>query len=402
MAAAPVCALEIGTSKVIALVGEMRADDGHVMITGMGEQPSSGVRKAEIINFEHAAACVRAALLAAEETSGVAIREVLLAVSGGHIQSVVNRGAVPVRDSDGEITLDDIDKVMEVARAVNLPPDREILHTICQEFCIDDRQRVVSPEGMAGAKLSLEMLVLHGVRGILRNTVRVVTSIPMDVTDVVFSGLCSALAVLTPEQKKSGVVVIDFGAGTTEYLAYAGGVLAAAGALGVGGDHVTNDVALGFNIPMSQAERCKCEWGSATREDSAAGARRVSLPPEVGFPGRSISQKSLSTVINARVDEILDAIKRRLEQPGLLQRVGSGIVMVGGGAHLRGIAEETERVFGLPCTVGKPRWVSGLATATEGPQYAACSGLVQYGFGAAPGRKRASPLGSWFKGLFGR
>ena len=233
MALPPVVAVEIGTSKTIALVGEMR-DDGHVMVTGMGEQTSMGVRKGEIIDFENAVTGVRAALEKAEENGSVSIRQVYLAVSGGHIQSVVNRGLVPVGDKDGEVMDEDIEQVMNVARAVSLPPEREMLHTICQNFCIDDQERVVKPEGMAGARLSLDMLVLHGLRTRLHNTVRVVRSVPVDILDVAFSGLCSALSVLTPEQKQGGVVVIDLGGGITDYLAYSDGVVAGAGALAVG------------------------------------------------------------------------------------------------------------------------------------------------------------------------
>jgi len=396
----PVVALEIGTSKVIALVGEMR-EDGYVMVTGMGEHPSAGLRKGEIIDLENAVVCVRSVLEMAEESGKVAIRQVHLAVSGGHIQSLVNRGTVPVLDEDGEITRDDIEEVMDVARAINLPADREILHTICQHFCIDNQERVVKPEGMEGAKISLDMLVLHGVRRRLHNTVRVVRSVPMDVQDVAFSGLCSALSVLTPAQKKSGVVVIDLGGGTTDYVAYAGNVVAAAGALGVGGDHITNDITLGFNIPMTRAERLKRESGSAV-VDEATASQRVALPAEVGFPGRTFGLRQLHTVISVRVEEILQSIRKHLDAQGTLHRIGAGIVLTGGGAHLGGIAELGSRVFGLPCSIGMPRNVSGLATATEGPEYATCTGLVQYAFRALTRERRSSPLGSWLKGLFGR
>jgi len=400
MSVPPIVALEIGTSKVIALVGEMR-EGGHIMITGMGRHPSSGVRKGEIIDLENAVVCVRSVLEAAEESGKVAIRQVHLAVSGGHIQSLVNRGTVPVLDRDGEITQEDIDQVMEVARAINLPPDRDILHTICQHFCIDDQERVLRPEGMEGAKLSMDMLVLHGVRNRLRNTVKVVRSVPMDVQDVAFSGLCSALAVLTPEQKTSGVVVIDMGGGTTDYLAYAGNVVAAAGVLGMGGDHVTNDIALSFNIPLSQAERLKQESGCAVME-AASASQWVALPPEVGFPGRSVSVRSLNTVINTRTDEILGMIRNCLEKENILHQLGAGVVLTGGGSHQKGIARLAEKIFGLPCSIGKPRNVSGLATATEGPEYATCVGMVQYGFRTLLGQRRVSGLGSWLKGLFGR
>jgi len=401
MAIPPVAALEIGTSKVIALIGELR-EDGSVMITGMGEHPSVGVRKGEISDLENAVVCVQAVLKAAEEHSGVSVEQIHLAVSGGHIHSFVSRGALPVRDPEGMITTDDVEEVMEMARAISLSPDREMIHTICQHFCIDEQERVVRPEGMEGARLALDMLVLHGVRSRLNNAVRVVERIPIDVQDVAFSGLCSALAVLTPEQKKIGVVVIDLGGGTTDYMAYAGGVVASGGALGLGGDHITNDIALAFNIPMARAERLKKEFGSATIPPTI-DPPKVSLPAEVGFPGKKISLKSLHTVINARVDEMFSTVKRRLIEENVLAHVGAGVVLTGGGAHMKGVTDLASEVFGVPCFVGKPRKVSGIALATEGPQYAACIGLVQYGFRTQedPGVKRQSPFGKFVRTLFG-
>jgi cell division protein FtsA len=371
------------------------------MITGMGEAPSAGVRKGEIIDLENAVVCVRSALAMAEESGKVAIRQVHLAVSGGHLESVINRGTVPVVDPEAGIAREDVEQVMEVARAIHLAPEREVLHTICQHFCIDGQERVIKPEGMEGARLALDMLVVHGVRARLHNTVRVVRSVPMDVQDVAFSGLCAALAVLTPEQKKSGVVVIDLGGGTTNYLAYADGVVATAGALGVGGDHITNDIALAFTIPGSQAESLKRGSGAATLR-SLSGAPRVTLPPEVGFPGRSVSVKALQTVIHARVEEMFGMVVRRLDREGILHHVGAGIVLTGGGAHLRGVTEVAEQVFALPCALGRPINVSGLAAVAAGPEYATGSGLVLYGFRTSADQRRESRLGGWLKDLFRR
>ena len=398
----PVAALEIGTSKIIAMVGETR-EDGNVMITGVGERPSSGVRKGEIIDLESATLCAKSVLAEAEETSNVALGQVFMAASGGHIRGLVNRGAIPLRDSDGLVSEEDVDQVMELARAVNLPADREVIHTICRHFCIDDQERVIKPEGMAGAKLSVDMLVLHGVRGLLRNTVRVVEQIPMEVQDVAFSGLCSALSVLTAEQKKSGVVVVDLGGGTTDYMAYAGGVVACGGALGVGGDHVTNDLAIAFNIPMGRAEKLKQEIGSATIP-SVLDPAKVSLPAEVGFPGRTINVRPVHTVINARMDEVFQMIKKRLDDDNVLPMVGAGVVLTGGGAHMKGVTELAETVFGVPCFIGAPRGITGIAVATDGPEYAACCGLVQYGFRVQerPGSGRGGILGAFMKTILGR
>jgi cell division protein FtsA len=400
MALPPVVALEIGTSKVVALVGDMR-EDNHIMITGIGEQNASGVRKGEIIDPENVGICVRSAVSAAEENGKVAIREVLVALSGGHIRSVRNRGTVPVLGRGGEISDEDIEAVMDVAKAVNLPSDREVLHTVCQDFCVDDQEHVLKPEGMVGARLALDMLVLHGVRNRLQNTVRIVRNIPLGVHDVAFGGLCAALAVLTPEQKKGGVAVIDLGGGTTDYVAYAGNVLATAGALGIGGDHVTNDLVMAFNIPISRAERLKREAGSAVT-DPVEADKKVSLPAEVGFPGKTVRLGSVHQVVNARMDEIFGLVRRHLETENVLHQLGAGIVLTGGGAHLANVCRLAESVFGLPCSIGKPRNVSGLATATDGPEYAACCGLIQYGFRTVREDAARPPFMDWLRGIFGR
>jgi cell division protein FtsA len=313
---------------------------------------------------------------------------------------MINRGAVPVLDPEGEIGEEDIEEVMDVAKAVNLPPDCEILHTICQHFTIDGQQRVVRPDGMEGRQLGLDMLVLYGVRNRMHNTVRVVQNVPLDVSDVVFSGLCSALAVLTPEQKKSGVLLIDLGGGTTEFVAYADNIVAAAGALGVGGDHVTNDIVIAFNIPTQRAERLKREAGSALIEPAAAD-RKVSLAPEVGFQGRVFPLTDLHTVINARVDEIFMAIRKALDDDKVPRHLGGGVVLAGGGARLSGIATLAEQVFGLPCTIGRPRGISGLASATDGPEYATCSGLIRYAFRNGRTRPAGKGLGGLIKILLG-
>jgi cell division protein FtsA len=394
MAIPPVVALEIGTSKVVALVGEMR-EDGHIVVTGIGEHESTGVRKGEIVDLQNVALCVRAALGIAEETGKVTINQVHVAVSGGHIQGIINSGEVPVLDPSGRIAQDDVDSVMEVAQAVNLPPDREMLHTLCQHFRIDNQDDVIDPEGMVGAKLSLNMLLIHGVRARLYNVINVVRSVPVEVSDVAFSGLCSALAVLTAEQKRSGVIVVDLGGGTTDYVVYADDVVAAGGAFGLGGDHITNDIALAFKIPTSEAERLKRESGSAILDASATASKQVVLPPEGGFQGRTVNLKALHTVINARADEILVMVRKRLEKENVLHHIGAGIVLTGGGARLRGIAPLAEKIFDLPCSIGKPINVSGLAVVTDGPEYATCSGLVLYGFEESDDRDvGASVLGA--------
>jgi len=391
-------ALEIGTSKVVALVGEMR-EDGHIVITGMGEHESTGVRKGEIVDLQNAALCVRSALGAAEETGKVTINQVHVAVSGGHIQALINSGEVPVIDPAGRISRDDVDAVMNVAEALNLPPDREMIHTLCQHFRVDNQVGVIDPEGLVGAKLALNMLLVHGVRARLHNVINVVKSVPLEVSDAAFGGWCSALAVLTPNQKRDGAIVVDLGGGTTDYVAYSDNVVAAAGVLGVGGDHVTNDIGLAFKIPTAQAERLKRESGSAVF-DPATGSKQVVIPAEGGFQGRTVHLKALHTVVNARVDEILVMIRKRLDKESVLHHIGAGVVLTGGGARLHGVVRLAEKIFDLPCSVGKPINVSGLAVVTEGPEYATCSGLVQYGFQESDDGEAGSSILNKFLGFF--
>ncbi len=393
----PVVALEIGTSKTVALVGEKR-DDGGIVITGSGEAESTGVRKGEIIDLEQAVAGVRRVLDDAEKASRVDICEVDVVVSGGHIRAMANRGAVPLQGADSEITEDDMEDAMDVARAVALAEDRQVIHTICRDFCIDGQQRVIRPLGMVGTLLEVSMLVVHGVRVRIRNTVRTAEMAPVDVGDVAFGGLCSALAVLTPEQKKAGVVVIDFGGGTLDYMAYGDGVVAAAGAIGVGGDHVTNDIALAFNTTHRMAEKLKVEHGSAI-VSVGRDADRITLPAEVGFSGAAVEPRVLQTVIHARLEETFGMLRRRLDQEDVLAHVGAGIVLTGGMARLPRIAELVTRVIGLPCTIGKPRQLSGLAAVSENPAYAACAGLVHYVFKT---REQNLQRGCSVFGAFGR
>ena len=401
MSVPPIVALEIGTSKVRAIVGEAR-EDGTLMITAIGECPSRGVRKGEIADFDNALACVRAALQLADENGKVVINLVHLLLSGGHIKSLVNRGSLPILDHGGEITPEDIEHVMETARAVNIPGDRDVLHTICQHFYVDDQDGVSNPLGMEGSKLAMDMLILHGVRSRLRNMVKVVRTAGVDVQDVAFGGLCAALGVLTPEDKESGVVVIDLGGGTTDYVVYAHNAIADAGAFAVGGDHVTNDIAYGLRVPTTEAERLKEASGSAL-VDLAARAQRIPvMPAGAGASEKTVKLSDLNTIIHLRVEEILNLVKAQLVRNNFLRSLRGGIVLTGGGAQLRQVDALAERIFGLPCRIGRPTGVSGITAVTNSPEYAATVGLVRYAFKSALKEAEKQTFGGWFKGLFTR
>lgn len=391
MSKTPIAALEIGTSKVCALVGEAR-EDGNIMITGMGGCPSCGVRKGVIVDLEKAADCVKTAIHEAEASGSVEIRQVYLLVNGDHIRSSVNQGSVPVFDPGRGISPDDIKDLTEIARAINLPHDCQRFHSIPQKYSVDGQTGIINPQGMHGTRLSLDMLIVHGSRNILNNTIRAARQVGLEVLDIAFTGLCSALATLTPEQKECGVALIDLGAGTTSHVVYAEEAIASAGVMAVGGDHITNDISQGFTISLRRADGLKHEAGAAIIEANDR-FHRIVIPPEVGFPACSVSASDLNAIINARMDETFKIIRSELEKKSLLPELGAGIVLTGGGAHLKGVDVLAEQIFGLSCSLGKPRYFSGIATANEGPEYSAPLGMIRHAVRST--RKQSEETESW-------
>jgi cell division protein FtsA len=389
----PLVALEIGTSKVAAVVGEVKPD-GSLLITGMGREDSKGVRKGEIVDFDTALACVKSVLVRAEENAQVEIGSILLAVSGGHLQSLVNQGSKKITGKNAEITEADEAEVMDLARSFSLPPDREVIHSIGQHFIIDDGRIVHRAVGMEGSRLALDMLIVHGTRNRLHTPVRLVRTIPLELEDLVFGGLCSALAVLTPEQKESGALVIDLGGGTTDYVLYASSKIAAMGSLAVGGDHVTNDIATAFAIQTRQAERVKREQGSAV-VDLSGKMKPVTVPADMSFEARTFTQGALQNVVNARMDETFQFILKRLHGENLHQ-LKAGVILTGGGAKLKGVRELAEKVFRLPCSIGRIQGVSGAVTQVADPEFATVVGLVKFGHKTAR-QVTASPLSQWWE-----
>src|SRR5678815_3559100 len=248
--------LEIGTSKICVVVGEGRPD-GTIKILGVGQAPSRGVRKGEIVDFETAMKCVHEAVVDAEEKSDIMIRSVYVGITGAHIQSFNNRGCVSVAEDHEEIDEQDIEDVKINAREVSIPAQNAFLHSIIQHYHVDGQDGVLNPIGMLGQKLEADFHIIHGVRTRIQNTIRCVKELPLDVEDVVFTGLASAQVVLTQHEKDLGALVIDMGGGTTDYILYVDGAVKQSGVLGVGGDHITNDISMGLRIPMTRAEKLK-------------------------------------------------------------------------------------------------------------------------------------------------
>jgi cell division protein FtsA len=371
-----IIALDIGSSKITVAVGEVHEDS--IALIGYGVQPAAGVRKGEIIDFENALISVRGALSAAEEMSQVYFQELYLVVTGMHPQAVVNRGKILVANPHEGVSIEDMEEVAAIARNYPLPPDRQILHSIRQWYYLDGQDQVAKPEKIEARNLSLDMLILHVNAGKVRNAARLVKQIGcMEICGRAFSGLCSALAVLTPEQKRTGAVVIDLGAGTTDYFAYSGDVISAAGTFGVGGDHVTNDIAQAFTLPTAQAERLKKNHGSAL---PTIGSDRelVTLAPEDGFAGMRIRRDALNLVIHARVEETLKLVRESLLRDRAYPQPQARIFLTGGGASMQGICELGQQIFGRPCSVGQAVEFKGASSFLEAPEHAAVLGMLRY------------------------
>src|ERR1700688_1902394 len=320
--------LEIGTSKICVGVGETRPD-GTLKILGVGQAPSRGVRKGEIVDFETAMKCVHEAVVDAEQKSDVMIRSVYVAVAGGHIQGFNNRGCVTLPEDRDEIDDQDIEDVKVNAREVSIPAQNAFLHSIIQHYHVDGQDAVLNPSGMLGQKLEADFHIIHGVRTRIQNTIRCVKELPLDVEDVVFGGLASAQVVLTQHQKDLGALVIDIGGGTTDYVLYADGAVKQSGCLAVGGDHITNDISIGLRIPMPRAEKLKIEEGSCILGNCLPG-EMILLKDDSGFAGKEIERETLNTIIHLRMREGLELLKRRLEEQPFINYVGAGIFITGG------------------------------------------------------------------------
>lgn len=396
--------LEIGTSKVCAVVGELSAD-GALNIVGLGQARSRGVRKGEIADAPAAEEDVRHAIVEAEQMADVEIRSVYLGVTGGHVRGFNNRGVHPVASSDREITEDDVQDVIKNAKTINLPAENHVIHAIRQHFLVDGQDGITNPVGMLGARVEVDVHVVHGNRNRLQNAIRTVKGLQLEVDEIVFNGLASSLALLTSEQKELGSIVIDVGGGTTEYVVYANGIIKHTGVLAVGGDHVSNDLAYGLKISLSRAEQLKLEQGAALLDDSVKG-QTLNCTSELGLPLKPVNLEHLRRIMSLRLEEIFQLIAQDLEQAGALDYARSGVFLCGGGARIPQIAKLAEQVLQVPATIGKTNSISGLKSALDQPEFAAAIGLVK--FGSFQQRKRAgkpsltSGLKNTFNQLFKR
>ncbi|TSA40416.1 MAG: cell division protein FtsA [Verrucomicrobiales bacterium] len=368
--------LEIGTSKVCVVVGDLN-DEGALNIVGVGQSKSRGVRKGEIVDARVVEEDVRHALTEAEQMADVEIRSVYLGVSGGHIRGFNNRGVHPVVSADREISEYDVQDVVKNAKAINLPQDNTVLHAIRQHFLVDGQDGVKDPVGMLGARLEVDVHVIHGHLNRLQNAIRVVKGMQLEVEEVVFNGLASSLAVLSPAQKELGSLVIDMGGGTTNYVVYSGGVIKHSGVLAVGGDHLTNDLAFGLKVPQSRADQLKIENGHALMDESIQG-QKMNITSDLGLPLNTINLGHLRRIMSLRLEETFQLIAQDVEQAGLLEYLRAGVFLCGGGSRVPEVARLAEQILQLPVTIGRTTTVNGLKSSLDKPEFATGIGLVKF------------------------
>lgn len=390
--------LEIGTSKVCIVVGEVR-NDGAIKILGVGQHPSAGVRKGEVVDSETVQTCLHDALMRAEERSDVEVNTVFLAVTGSHIQSINNRGTIRVADEQMEISPEDLEEVKKIARDVPLPKENGYIHSIIQHYFVDGQDKVLNPLGMLGQKLEADYHIVHGVKTRIQNAIKCVREVPLEVEDIVFSPVAAAQVVLNREAKNEGALLIDIGGGTTDYICFVDGAVVASGCVAVGGDHITNDIALVLKIPLTRAEKLKVTHGSASMKNLIDEEIVVE-----GEAGKKVSQEMLNGIMNARVTELLSVVAEPLKQQGLLDKLGKGIFLTGGSSLMNGIGDLAEDIFGIPVQKAGSSSMSGPSALFENPQYATPVGLIRYAQlldEQKPKKGALSKLGQKFEKIFG-
>lgn len=380
--------LEIGTHKICVVVGEAKRD-GAIKILGVGQAPSRGVRKGEIVDFEKVQTCVNDALVRAEDRSDVMIRNVFLGVTGAHIESLNNRGRHRLPDDQTEITEDDVEEAKEIARGVSIPQSNVFLHSVTRQYVVDGVEAVRQPIGREGRVLEADYHIIHGIRGRVQNAIRCVREIPLEVEDVVFNPVAAAQVVLTREAKMQGALMIDFGAGTCDYVLYEDGMITASGCVPLGGDHITNDVAMALQIPNSRAERLKADEGSVLYENVPDG-EMLSIEDDTGLVLGEVERAFLNEVMYMRTKEILIQVRVRVEDH--LGRLAAGVYLTGGVSLMKGVDAVAREVFGIKVTRAGSAPVSGITATFENPQYSAPIGLIRYAQSLDSEKPCLSPL----------
>lgn len=370
-----IAGLDIGTSSIKVAIGERKADGG-IDIIGVGSSPSRGLRKGVVVNIEGTVNAIGRAVAQAETMAGCEIASVLATLSGSHLRSQNSHGIVAVKGQ--EVSPLDIERVIDAAKAVAVPLDREVLHVVPQEFVIDDQDGVRDPIGISGVRLEARVHIITGAIASAQNIVKCANRCGLTVQDIVATPLASSRAVLSQEEQELGVLLVDIGGGTCSIAVFHAGAIKFTSVLAVGGNHVTNDIAAGLRTPLLAADRIKCEYGTAI----TAGVSKtdiIEVPSVGGRSPRVLSKMLLAEIIEPRISEIFALVQREIVKAGCHDMLTSGVVLTGGSSSLPGVAQVAEHIFNLPVRGASPAGVGGLVDLIKSPEYAGAVGLVLHG-----------------------
>jgi cell division protein FtsA len=393
-----IAGLDIGTSKIGMVIGEVDEND-RLQILGAGMSPSEGLRQGVVINLDLAVQSITRALQEARLTAGVDINEVIVGIAGDHIRSVNSRGVVAVSRGDHEITQNDVERVIDAAKAIALPIDREVLHVLPQEFIVDNQAGIKNPVGISGVRLEAEVHIVTGAVTSAQNIVRSVKKAGLEIGGLVLEPLASSYATLDKNEKDLGVALIDLGGGTTDIAIFHDGAIRHTSVIGLGGQNVTNDIGLGLRTPLDQAEEIKKRFGCSHKSAICKG-EVFTVPGIGGRASREVSREVLISIIQPRMEEIFSLAAKEVKRSEFEELLGAGIVLTGGGSLLEGTTLLAEEIFGLPAKVGIPQGLLGLSESVASPIFSTGVGLVLYGI--EKGTTKYRGLGQEESGLFTR
>jgi len=399
--------LDIGTSKVVAIVGEVTSQ-GNIKVVGVGSHPSRGMKKGVVVNIESTVQSIQRAIEEAELMAGCQIHSVYAGIAGSHIRSMNSHGIVAIKDR--EVVQTDIERVLDAAKAVAIPADQRILHVLPQEYVIDMQEGIKEPIGMAGVRLEAKVHMVSGALNAAQNIEKCVQRCGLEIDDIILEQLASSYAVLTDDEKELGVCMVDIGGGTTDIAIFTEGAIRHTGVIPIAGDQVTNDIAMALRTPTQHAEEIKIKYACALTQ--LAGADELIKVPSVGERApRNLSRQALAEVVEPRYEELFTLIQAELRRSGYEDMIAAGIVLTGGTSMMEGVVELAEEIFHVPVRLAKPHGVEGLTDVVSNPIYATSVGLLIYGAKHQLGelifaRKEDDPIGfvarvkNWIKGNF--
>ena len=372
-----VVGLDIGTTKIAAVISRIESD-GTPTVIGVGTSPCEGLKRGVVVSLEKTVEAIGKAITDAELMAGIDVQEAYVGIAGDHIKSLNSRGVIAVSRADHTITEKDIERVLDAAKAIRLPDEREIIHVIPQEYIVDSQDGIRNPLDISGVRLEAEVHIVTGIMTSIQNVVKCVNRAGLEVTELVLEPLASSFAVLSSDEKELGCAVLDIGGGTTDLAVFHAEAIRYTSVIGIGGKNVTSDIAIGLRTPVDNAEAIKIEQGYALKS-LIPKDQTFEVPGTGGREARRVSLDIIGTIIEPRMEELFTIAKREIEKNEYKELLGAGIVLTGGASLIRGCAELAEQVFDMPAKVGYPRGFSGITDIINNPSYATVLGLILYG-----------------------